>query len=77
MFYLKVRCDFHIVFSNNDFYFIVDYLINKYFSHKLYFFMFFIETKMGPHCKETQYHGEQRCIKMAHFQKNLWNFWFG
>ena len=54
----------------NDFYFIVyypDIYINKDFSHKLYFFMFFVATKMGPHCKDTQNHGEQRCVKMTHF----------
>ena len=38
--------------------------------------MFFLETKMGPYCKEMQDHGIQRRVKMAHFQKNLWNFWF-
>ena len=36
--------------------------------------MFFVATKMGPHCKEMQNHGKQRCIKMTHFQKNLSNF---
>ena len=36
--------------------------------------MFFVATKMGPHCKDTQNHGEQRCIKMTHFYKNLSNF---
>ena len=53
----------------NDFYFIVYYpdIYNKDFSHKLYFFIFFVATKMGPHCKDTQNHGKQRCIKMTHF----------
>ena len=66
---LKVSCDFDIVFCMNDFYFIVDYphIYNKDFSHKLYLFMFFVATKMGPHCKETQNHGKQRCVKMTHF----------
>ena len=42
-------------------------IYNKDFSHKLYFFMCFVATKMGPHCKEMQNHGKQRCIKMTHF----------
>ena len=42
-------------------------IYNKDFSHKLYFFMFFVATKMGSHCKETQNHGKQRCVKMTHF----------
>ena len=54
----------------NDFYFIVyypDIYIIKISVINYIFSCFFVATKMGPHCKDMQNHGEQRCVKMTHF----------
>ena len=38
--------------------------------------MFFVATKMGPHCKEIQNHGEQRCKNDSLLEKSI-KLWIG